>query len=184
MSPPAVPTGDLGVEEVQDATGAPAKNVLRVWPLVLRALKSGGMASLRSQVGMAATIGTETPAFYPLKEFRASEEQARLRAQQDRYWGSGYYGRGLIQTTWEENYRLLETATGLPFLSQPDLLLDPEHAATAAAFYWKDRAVWRACDLGDWPKVRKLVNGGLNGWDHFSRIVVHLVRRHDPHTDD
>lgn len=185
MSPPSVPTGDLSCEEVVDATGAPARNVLAVWPAVLREMKSQGVASLRSQIGMVGTVGRETPAFYPVKEMHASQErQPKLWALQQRYWPSGFYGRGLIQTTWEDNYRLLEVATGMPVLTQPDLLLEPEAAAVAAVFYWRDRTVWRACDLGDWPKVQRLVNGGMMGWDIFSRIVTRLARRHDPHSTD
>lgn len=185
MTPPALPVGDLSCEEIVDATGCPAANVLATWPVVLRAMKAGGVASLRSQIGMAGTIARETLAFKPLRELRASEvRQPKLYALQQRYWPSGYYGRGLIQTSWEYNYRALEAATGLPVLANPDLLLEPEPAATAAVFYWQQRRIAVACDLGDWPKVQKLVNGGMIGWDRFIGVVARLVQRHDPHTTD
>ncbi len=199
MTPPAPPTGDLGLEEVQDATGAPAANVLATWPLVLRELKAHGLASLRSQIGMVATIGVETwvtiggknMTFLPITELASGEAYdtgplaARLgNTPADDDDGRRYKGRGLIQTTGQGNYKLLSIATGLDVVERPDILNQPGPAAVAAVFYWRERRVWRACDLGEWVRVRRLVNGGLNGWDRFSAIVQHLVRRHDPHTTD
>lgn len=185
MTVPLPPTGDLSCEEIQDATGCPAANILAIWPLVLRYMRQQGVASLRSQIGMAGTIATETPRFYPLAEGHADPvKQALVYAAQNRYWPSGFYGRGLIQTTWEANYRVLEARSGLPVVAQPALLLQPEPAAIAAAIYWKDHHVAEACDLGDWPKVRRLVNGGLNGWDRFHGVVSRLTARHDPPTLD
>ena len=45
-----------------------------------------------------------------------------------------WYGRGLIQTTWRDNYRRIAIAMGLPadtFLKNPDLLLEWEYAIPA-----------------------------------------------------
>lgn len=182
MTAPTPPIGDLGCEEIQDATGCSAANVLAIWPLVLRALRQQGIASLRSQIGMAATIATETPRFYPVAEGHADRvKQPLVWSAQERYWPTGFYGRGLIQTTWEANYRALEARSGLPVATNPDLLLQPEPAAIAAAIYWKDHHVADACDLGDWLKVRRLVNGGLNGWDRFHGVVSRLTARRDAH---
>jgi hypothetical protein len=54
-----------------------------------------------------ATIHHETGrAFIPVKERRGHPvKNPRLYALQNRYWNTGFYGRGLVQTTWEENYR-------------------------------------------------------------------------------
>ncbi len=199
MTPPTLPTGDLSCEEIVDATGAPAANVLASWPQLLRAMKGAGLASLRSQIGMVATVAVETGVtvhgknmtFLPVLEVASGEayDTGRLAARlgntpEDDDDGRRYKGRGFIQTTGLANYRLLEISTELPVVANPDLLLEPGPAATAAVFYWKERKVWRACDLGDWPRVRRLVNGGLTGWDRFIAVVTRLVRRHDPHTTD
>lgn len=166
---------DLTSEAIARATGAPLANVRDTWPLVLAEMQRWDVASLPSQIGMAATIGVETPAFKPIRELRASAmRQPALYAQQDRYWSTGYYGRGLIQTTWEINYRKFQDAEGLPVLATPDLLLQPGPAALAAVFYWRHKGLAPVCDAGQWERVRRLVNGGLNGWDRFIQIVRRL----------
>lgn len=62
--------------------------------------------------------------FVPVKEGRERASSPR-RANQDRYWKTGFYGRGQTQTTWEENYRKLGKALGVGelFVQNPDLLL-------------------------------------------------------------
>lgn len=53
-----------------------------------------------------ATIKGETGIFQPLREKRASRiNQPKLWDTQNRYWNTGFYGRGFIQLTWENNYR-------------------------------------------------------------------------------
>lgn len=43
--------------------------------------------------------------FQPVREKRASKlRQPKLYKLQNRYWNTGAYGRGLVQTTWPENY--------------------------------------------------------------------------------
>lgn len=40
-----------------------------------------------------------------------------------------YYGRGDVQLTWYENYKLMGGLLGLPLLEQPELALNPEISA-------------------------------------------------------
>jgi hypothetical protein len=60
--------------------------------------------------------------FQPVKEKRAGRLQAKLRTLQDRYWFTGFFGRGLVQITWEENYEKFGIA------DNPDKALEPETA--------------------------------------------------------
>lgn len=39
-----------------------------------------------------------------------------------------YYGRGLVQLTWLENYKLVSEFYGVDFVKNPDLVLDPTHS--------------------------------------------------------
>lgn len=39
----------------------------------------------------------------PIKEIRCSSGQTCYELQ-NRYWSSGYYGRGFVQLTWKDNY--------------------------------------------------------------------------------
>ena len=47
-----------------------------------------------------------------------------------------YRGRSLIQTTFKNNYAAAEAGCGRPYLSQPDLLLQPSDAVLASVFYF------------------------------------------------
>jgi hypothetical protein len=69
-----------------------------------------------------ATIDHETAhTFQPIKEYRA-KSGSKGRANQDRYWLGGWFGRGYIQLTWKRNYEKFGIA------DNPDLALEPETA--------------------------------------------------------
>ena len=48
----------------------------------------------------------------------------------------GFHGRGLIQLTWEKNYRACGEALGVDFVSDPQLLASPRYAALSAGWFW------------------------------------------------
>ncbi len=65
--------------------------------------------------------------FAPVVETLANpQKQPDVYELQQRYWDTGYYGRGLVQITWQKNYATFEKITGKPLLSNPDLALDLE----------------------------------------------------------
>lgn len=77
-----------------------------------------------------ATVQWETAhTFEPIRERRAGIRQAEIRRRQDRYWNTGFYGRGLVQLTWRRNYaragRLVFPNEPDLLVHNPDLLLDP-----------------------------------------------------------
>src|SRR5688572_1078351 len=60
-----------------------------------------------------ATIAHETAwTFLPIKEYR-NKAGTRGRARQDRYWLTGYYGRGYVQLTWLANYQKASRKLGV-----------------------------------------------------------------------
>lgn len=73
------------------ASPAIAANVEALWPLVVTALKANGIGSHLTQIGVAATIGVETPAFKPVEE------------------NLNYSANGLL-ATWEKRFPSLEFA--------------------------------------------------------------------------
>jgi putative chitinase len=104
--------------------------------------RDAGFKMVREFAYVLATIHWETGAtFAPIRERRASQEKnPRLYALQQRYWPSGYFGRGYVQLTWDYNYRnagqklagetfrvngAAVTIAPTTFLQQPDYLLDP-----------------------------------------------------------
>ena len=65
----------------------------------------------------------------PVKEKRFFKHQIRERANQDRYWLDGFYGRGFVQITWLKNYEKQGVKLGLPLAINPDLVLRVDVAA-------------------------------------------------------
>lgn len=72
----------------------------------------------------------------------------------------GFHGRGLIQLTWEKNYKAAGDALGFDYVGNPDLLLQPEHAALTAAWFFSDHAhCLPAADALDMFDITGKVNG-------------------------
>jgi len=74
--------------------------------------------------------------------------------------GWRFRGRGPIQTTGRNNCRRAGELIGAPLEDQPDLLLDVDIGAMAAAAYWKDNGLNALADLGDVLMVSRKINLG------------------------
>lgn len=84
--------------------------------------------------------------------------------------GWRYRGRGLIQITGRSNYAEAGQALGLDLVGNPDLLLQPAHAAMSAAWFWASRGLNALADdrtddndLEDFTRITKIINGGTVG---------------------
>lgn len=77
--------------------------------------------------------------------------------------GWRYRGRGLIQLTGKDNYRLCGQAIGLPLVDEPDLLLEPGPAAMAAGWYWDNNKLNALADAGNNDDIGSIVNTGKRG---------------------
>jgi len=77
--------------------------------------------------------------------------------------GWKYRGRGLIQLTGKDNYRLASDALGVDFVKDPDLVLTKEYAALTAAWYWSKRGLNKEADAKDFTGMTKKINGGVIG---------------------
>lgn len=65
----------------------------------------------------------------PIKEIKAAPGSYVWENYQKKYWDTGYYGRGFVQITWEDNYRKMGDFLGIPLVQNPDLALQPDVAA-------------------------------------------------------
>lgn len=85
--------------------------------------------------------------------------------------GFKYRGRGLIQTTGRANYRA--TTDGLragqpdapDFEAVPEALEIPKWAALSAGWFWDNHGLNEMADVGEFMRITRKINGGLNGYD-------------------
>ena len=79
--------------------------------------------------------------------------------------GSLYKGRGLIQLTGKDNYRMASDALGEDLVSSPDLVCGPKYAALTAGWFWNKRGLNVEADKKDYTAMTKKINGGVIGLD-------------------
>lgn len=93
-----------------------------------------------------ATAWWESSAtMHPVKEaFWMSENWRRSHL---RYYP--WYGRGLIQTTWERNYKKIGDEIGMDLIAMPDLLLDWP-AALPALFIGMEKGLYTGKAIDDY----------------------------------
>lgn len=77
--------------------------------------------------------------------------------------GWRYRGRGLKQLTGRDNYTRCSKALATDFVVNPDLLVQPVHAARSAAWFWRTNNCGPLADAGEFARLTKAINGGLIG---------------------
>jgi predicted chitinase len=175
--PPADLPFNLTPEQIAQALGSPVANVRQHWPTIAKALQDQGITSRAGIIAALATIGVEVGNFLPIHEYGGDAYYAKYNNRPDLGNRPGtndgvvYHGRGFIQLTGRANYETYGRELGIDLVGNPDLALDPEVGAKVLALYFKKRGTVDMANRGDWEAVRRSVNGGLNGWDRFSRIV-------------
>lgn len=132
---------------------------------ILRAFREYGDGDYRKLVYILATAWHESK-LKPVRERRAGSSQTWLRQLQDRYWPSGYYGRGFVQLTWKSNYQKMSGFLGIDLVGSPDLALEPRYAADILVYgmingEFTRRALSRYINLvqTDYYNARRVVNG-------------------------
>ena len=84
-----------------------------------------------------------------------------------------YYGRGYVQLTWKNNYKLAGDKLGHDFVSHPDLVMEPQNAieimftgmqegwftGTALDDYIDDIDGPESKDLSEYIQARRVING-------------------------
>lgn len=109
-----------------------------------------------------AQIAHESAHFNTTKEYGGSKT---------RY--APWYGRGLIQTTWEENYKAFYTWCVKRGYNPPNFLTPAGREQVAefpwaflcSVWYWESRNLNALADKDDVRGITKKINGGYNGLD-------------------
>jgi hypothetical protein len=173
----------LAPQQIAGAVGAKTPDVTANWPVVETALRDLDLTDDATMVAAVATIVTEVGArFQPINEyggpayFTKMYEGRRDLGNTEPGDGARYHGRGYIQLTGRANYRTYGRKLRLPLEQKPDLALDPKVAGRVLAEYFRARDIASSARQGEWRTVRRKVNGGLNGWSTFDRLVHALLR--------
>jgi hypothetical protein len=80
--------------------------------------------------------------------------------------GLPYFGRGLIQITWQDNYKKYGDKIGVNLVDNPEKIFIPENSYNVAVAYLNDKrgsakkSTFDWVDAGDLTQARKSVNGG------------------------
>lgn len=124
--------------------------------------------NIKQLASFLAQTGHETGWTYkPVKENRASKTtQPKVWAKQEKYWSSGFYGRGLIQVTWKTNYEKFSKILGVDLVADPDKALQPTNSYIIASVGMRDGLFtkFKLSDFitdtkCDYAGARKIVNG-------------------------
>lgn len=127
------------------------------------------------QAAFLAQIAHESGSLHYVRELAsgAAYDTGRLAERlgntpEDDGDGERYRGRGLIQITGTTNYSACSAALygdSQHLLDHPELLELPDAAARSACWFWHSRGLNELADNGDFTKITKRINGGLNGYD-------------------
>lgn len=109
------------------------------------------------------TSEAEAQPFHRNPEKIANKVYSGRMGNTDEGDGWKYRGRGLIQLTGKDNYRLASDALDVDLVGNPDLVLSKEYAALTAAWYWNKRGLNKEADAQDFTGMTKKINGGTIG---------------------
>jgi putative chitinase len=145
--------------------------------------------SPRRQAAFLATVSIESKKLTATEEDLYYKDAARLARLYGRAFKSGdeampyvcnskalgqklydgkWWGRGLIQLTWQDNYKRAGEALGRDYLAYPDIVKEPSDAALTAAWFWNDKGCNQLADSADMAGITRKVNGPA---------MVHLSER-------
>ena len=77
--------------------------------------------------------------------------------------GERYHGRGFIQLTGRDNYRMASEALGIDLLNHPEFAERPDVAAKIAVWYWNTRVKPYINNFNDTKAVTQKINPAMRG---------------------
>jgi len=124
-----------------------------------------GITTQARQAAFLAQLAHESGEFRYVKELAtgAAYEGRLDLGNTQKGDGVRYKGRGLIQITGKANYLQLMLALDIDCIEHPELVELPENACRSAAWFWKTHGLNELADSGDFLKITKRINGGING---------------------
>lgn len=162
-------------QQLRDATGCIPERAQLFADHLSTACRLYGIDTPARQAAFIAQLAHESGALRYVREvWGPTPAQARYEGRADlgnTQPGDGrrYCGRGLIQVTGRHNYARARDQLHLlmpdapDFEAQPEELERPQWAALSAAEYWASHGCNELADAGDFERITRRINGGLNG---------------------
>lgn len=160
----------MSPEELASALGIPLNRAKRWADPLSAAMELYDIGTPVRQAAFLAQVGHESGRLVYVKElWGPTDAQKRYEGRKDlgnTQAGDGfkYRGRGLIQITGRANYSTAADALNEPLIDFPEILEQPDIAALSAAWFWNSRGLNAMADAGDFEKITRRINGGLNGF--------------------
>lgn len=132
------------------------------------AMAEFGIDTPARQAAFIAQIGHESGSLRYVQEIASGDAYEGRRDLGNTQPGDGrrYKGRGLIQITGRTNYAACSKALlgdDQALIDEPERLCEPALAARSAAWFWKAHGLNELADAGDFERITRRINGGLNG---------------------
>lgn len=149
------------------------------------AMDEFGIDTPPRQAAFLAQVAHESGSLRYVREIASGEayDTGKLAARlgntpEDDDDGERYKGRGLIQITGTANYSACSAALfgdSRHLLDHPEIIELPWPAARSAAWFWLAHHLNDHADRGDFLRITRIINGGLNGLDdrlaHYDRAL-------------
>jgi putative chitinase len=145
---------------------------VKVIPALLKSLEIFGLTSRTSLMAAIGTVSIECPDFVPQIEWGDRSYFEKQYGKELGPYDDGvhprYCGRGLIQLTWAENYKIYGDAIGVDLFKHPEKALELNNACMILAAFLHRNHIYLDAQRGDWFQVRKKVNG--SGYDRLEDL--------------
>lgn len=151
-------------------------------PALNTAMNRYGILGAARAAAFIAQIGHESGQLRYVREiWGPTAQQAGYEGREDlgntvKGDGSKYRGRGLIQITGRANYADCGEALGLDLVKEPALLEQPQHAAMSAAWFWSTKGLNTLADHGEFLKITRRINGGVNGLSDRQALYAQALK--------
>ena len=140
------------------------------------AMQEFGITSLPRVAAFLAQIGHESGELVWMEElwgptsaqkrYEPPSDLARKLGNTQKGDGFRFKGRGPIQITGRDNYKRYGDLLALDLIANPALAASPAVAFRIAGLYWQRNGLNELADAGDFERITKRINGGLNGFEH------------------
>lgn len=107
------------------------------------------------------------PDYYNKKyDIRYSPKTAKILGNKAPGDGQKYHGRGFVQLTGRDNYRMAGQALGIDLLNHPELASKPDVASKIAVWYWNTRVKPGIQNFADTRAVTQKINPAAKGLEN------------------